>query len=93
MKPDFELLESVLVLALFLRSLNMHLPQQISQTETLYSLESKHRFGKSAEEDADSNFVKKVPKQEQTLVNMVSLFLSKSESILHSYLDQKLYPR
>ena len=58
---------TVLVLALFLRSLNLHLPQQISQTETLYSLESKHRFGKSAEEDADSNFVKKVPKQEQTL--------------------------
>jgi len=63
-------LESVLVLALFLQSLNLHLPQQISQIDVYFPGCTESQFEKSTEEDADSNFVKKVPKQEQTLGRM-----------------------
>ena len=59
----------------FLRSLNLHLPQQISQIDVYFPGCTESQFGKSAEEDADSNFVKKVPKQEQTLEEMKSILL------------------
>ena len=62
----------------FLQSLNLYLPQQIFQIDVYFPGCTESQFGKSAEEDADSNFVKKVPRTDSSFEKLEKLWLKKT---------------